>query len=179
MPIAATYCANVQLHSALAEYEIAKGAQGDPRYIQPDGSLGGLSYVRCTEACRATALVATLVADIDLQYMYMFIGLAWVCVAQVLTREVPRLRRSGQLEQANEKERQLAIMERSMERLVATYPVLGEWFNVRDMAGLSLTRRDDSSSSSTGPRFEKLVEVLWKWSMAANLIRAHWRALVV
>ncbi|KAG9080469.1 hypothetical protein FS749_007999 [Ceratobasidium sp. UAMH 11750] len=122
----ATYCANVQLHSALAEYEIAVGAQGDPRGIQPDGSLGGLSYARCTEACHATTLAATLVADIDLTYMHMFIGLAWVCVAEVLTRDIPRLRQGGYVERALEKEKQLAVMERSMERLVATYPVLGK-----------------------------------------------------
>ncbi|KAG8703771.1 hypothetical protein FRC09_003958 [Ceratobasidium sp. 395] len=124
----ATYCANVQLHGALAEYEIAIGARGDLRGIQPDGSLGGLSYARCMEACRATTLAATLVADIDLTYMHMFIGLAWVCVAEVLTRDVPRLRQSGHTQSAREKEEQLNVMERSMERLVATYPVLGEWF---------------------------------------------------
>ncbi|KAG9100965.1 hypothetical protein FRC06_003480 [Ceratobasidium sp. 370] len=120
----ATYCANVQLHSALAEYEVAIGTQGDPRGIQPDGSLGGLSYARCTEACRATTLAATLIADIDLTYMHMFIGLSWVCVAEVLTRDVPRLRQSGHMQRALEKEKQLAVMERSMERLVATYPIL-------------------------------------------------------
>ncbi|KAF8608225.1 hypothetical protein BDV93DRAFT_519278 [Ceratobasidium sp. AG-I] len=118
------YCATVQLHSALAEIEIRAGAQGDRSCIQPDGNLGGLSYARCTEACRAAALAAQLVADINLSYMHMFIGLAWVCVTEVLIREIPRLRRNGHLRQAQVKEEQLAVMERSMERLVATYPIL-------------------------------------------------------
>lgn len=123
---AAIYCATAQLHSALAEIELALGAQGDPRSIQPDGTLGGLSYMRLTEACRAAALAALVIADIDLTYMRMFIGLAWVCVTEVLTREVPRLRSGGHWKQANEKERQLSVMERSMEKLVATYPILRE-----------------------------------------------------
>lgn len=110
--------------------EIILGAQGDLRGIQLDGTLGGLSYIRCTEACRAAALAALVIADIDMSYMHMFIGLAWVCVTEVLTREVPRLRCSGHWEQALEKERQLAVMERSMERLVATYPILSEHTDV-------------------------------------------------
>ncbi|KAG9100966.1 hypothetical protein FRC06_003481 [Ceratobasidium sp. 370] len=118
------YCSNVQLHSGLADLEIAAGTQGDPRGVQPDGSLGGLSYARCSEACRATALAATLVEDIDMTYMHVFTGLAWVCVAVVLIKDVPRLRESGHLQQAVEKEKQLAVIERCMERLVATYPVL-------------------------------------------------------
>ncbi|KAG8679875.1 hypothetical protein FRC08_016682 [Ceratobasidium sp. 394] len=121
-----TYCSNVQLHSSLADLEIAAGAQGDPRRIQPDGSLGGLSYERCFEACRATALAATIVEDIDMTYMHMFMGLAWVYVTVVLIKEVPRLRESGCLEQALEKEQQSAVIERCMERLVATHPVLSE-----------------------------------------------------
>ncbi|QRW12768.1 Fungal specific transcription factor domain [Ceratobasidium sp. AG-Ba] len=118
------YCATVQLHSALAEFEIVIGAQGDPRGIQPDGTLGGLSWIRCTEACRATTLAARLIADLDMKYMHMFIGLSWVCVAEVLTRDVPRLRQAGQIEKAREKAEQLDIMEQCMSRLVATYPVL-------------------------------------------------------
>ena len=85
-----------------------------------------MSYVRCTEACRASALAALLITDLDLSYMHMFIGLAWACVTDVLTREVPRLRNSGNWGQALEKEKELSVMERSMERLVATYPILRE-----------------------------------------------------
>ncbi|KAF8608226.1 hypothetical protein BDV93DRAFT_245115 [Ceratobasidium sp. AG-I] len=118
------YCATVQLHTVLSQIELAIGAQGDSRGIQPDGTLGGLSYLRCIEACRAAALAALMITDIDLSYMHMFIGLAWACVTVVLTREVPRLRSSGHWNQALEKERQLSVMEGSMERLVATYPIL-------------------------------------------------------
>ncbi|KAF8608227.1 hypothetical protein BDV93DRAFT_245111 [Ceratobasidium sp. AG-I] len=120
----AIYCATVQLHSILAEMELILGAQGDLRGLQPDGTLGGLSYMRCTEACRAAALAALVIADIDFSYMHMFIGLAWVCVTEVLTREVPRLRNNGNWNLALEKERQLGVMERCMEKLVATYPIL-------------------------------------------------------
>lgn len=124
MCAAAVYCGVVQLHFALAEYELVLGAQGHPQCIHPDGTLGGFSYERCTEACRANALAAALVADMDMSKMHMFIGIAWVCVSEVLTRDIPRLRLSGQLAQANEKERQWEIVEKCMERLITTYPVM-------------------------------------------------------
>ncbi|KAJ1309472.1 hypothetical protein OPQ81_006248 [Rhizoctonia solani] len=120
----AIYCSQLQLHNALAEFELAMCAQRYPNGCNPDGSLGGISYARCNEACRATVLAAAIVADVDLSYMIMFIGIAWVCVAEVLIREVPRLRRSGFAAQALEKEQQLAVIETCMDRLVATYPVL-------------------------------------------------------
>ncbi|CAE6380342.1 unnamed protein product [Rhizoctonia solani] len=120
----AIYCSQLQLHNALAEFELAMGARQHPNGRNPDGSLGGISYARCTDACRATVLAAAIVVDIDLSYMIMFIGIAWVCVAEVLIREIPRLRRSGFAAQALEKEQQLAVIETCMDRLVATYPVL-------------------------------------------------------
>ncbi|KAF8744414.1 GAL4-like Zn(II)2Cys6 (or C6 zinc) binuclear cluster DNA-binding domain, partial [Rhizoctonia solani] len=120
----AIYCSQLQLHNALAEFELAMGAQRYPNGRNPDGSLGGISYARCNEACRATVLAAAIVADIDLSYMLMFIGIAWVCVAEVLIREIPRLRRSGFSAQALEKEQQLTVIETCMGRLVQTYPVL-------------------------------------------------------
>ncbi|CAE6420204.1 unnamed protein product [Rhizoctonia solani] len=120
----AIYCSQLQLHNALAEFELAMGAQRYPNGRNPDGSLGGISYARCNEACRATVLAAAIVIDIDLSYMIMFIGIAWVCVAEVLIREIPRLRRSGFAAEALEKEQQLSILETCMDRLVATYPVL-------------------------------------------------------
>ncbi|CEL51527.1 hypothetical protein RSOLAG1IB_00062 [Rhizoctonia solani AG-1 IB] len=120
----AIYCSQLQLHNALAEFELAMGAHRYPNGRNPDGSLGGISYARCNEACRATVLAAAIVVDIDMSYMLMFIGIAWVCVAEVLIREIPRLRRSGFAAHALEKEQQLALIETCMDRLVATYPVL-------------------------------------------------------
>ncbi|CAE6425131.1 unnamed protein product [Rhizoctonia solani] len=78
------YCAQVQLHSALAGYEIAQAAQDG----QPDDFLG-----------------------------------AWVSVSDVLIRDIPRLKKIGKVKQALEKENQLAILEKCMERSVAAYPV--------------------------------------------------------
>ncbi|KDN35276.1 hypothetical protein RSAG8_11711, partial [Rhizoctonia solani AG-8 WAC10335] len=120
----AIYCSQLQLHNALAEFELAMVAQRYPNGRNPDGSLGGISYARCNEACRATVLAAALVVDIDLSYMIMFIGIAWVCVAEVLIREIPRLKRSGFAAEAQEKEQQLNLLETCMNRLVVTYPVL-------------------------------------------------------
>ncbi|CAE6516445.1 unnamed protein product [Rhizoctonia solani] len=120
----AIYCSQLQLHNALAEFELAMGAQRYPNGRNPDGSLGGVSYARCNEACRATVLAAAIVVDIDLSYMIMFIGIAWVCVAEVLIREIPRLKRNGFTAEAREKEQQLGLLETCMDRLVATYPVL-------------------------------------------------------
>ncbi|KAG8703770.1 hypothetical protein FRC09_003957 [Ceratobasidium sp. 395] len=112
------------LHATLAESEIAVSTQGASEDILSDGSLSGLSYTRCIESCRATALAATIIEDIDMSYMLLFTGVAWVCVAVVLTKEVSRLRRAGRIQQASEKEKQLAVIERCMERLATTYPVL-------------------------------------------------------
>ncbi|KAB5593111.1 hypothetical protein CTheo_3413 [Ceratobasidium theobromae] len=117
------YCAQMQLHNAMSEFELAIG-QEDPRYRNPDSSLGGLSYARCNEACRATVLAAMLIADVDMSYVNMFNGVAWVCVAEVLVREVPRLKQGGYPAQAAEKEQYLSVLEKCMGRLVATYPVL-------------------------------------------------------
>jgi hypothetical protein len=124
--VATIYCTQVQLHCTLAEHELALGAQRDSCGRQPDGSLGGLSYMRCSEACRATALAATIIADMDMSYMLLFIGIVWVCVSEILIKDIPRLRQGGHIAQAREKEDQLAVLEKCMERLVATYPVLSE-----------------------------------------------------
>ncbi|CAE6514499.1 unnamed protein product [Rhizoctonia solani] len=118
------YCSQLQLHNSLAEFELAMGAQRYPNGRNPNGSLGGISYARCNQACRATVLAAAIVVDIDMSYLIMFIGIAWVCVAEVLIREIPRLKRSGFEAEAQEKEQQLNLLETCMSRLVATYPVL-------------------------------------------------------
>lgn len=110
----------------MAGIELALSTQGDSSEQWSGNSLGGLSYTRCAEACRATALAAALVADMDMSYMFLFIGLAWVCVSQTLIGDIPKLRSSGRVAQAREKELQLAVVEKSMERLVETYPVLSE-----------------------------------------------------
>ncbi|KDN42349.1 hypothetical protein RSAG8_06840, partial [Rhizoctonia solani AG-8 WAC10335] len=114
------YCAQVQLHSTLAEYEIAQAAQDSH---QENDFLGGVSYTRCTEACRAAVLAAALVLHIDMSNMLPFIGIAWMSVAEVLIGDIPRLRRRGKVVQAREKEHQLAIIEKCMERTTATYPL--------------------------------------------------------
>lgn len=121
----AIYCGVVQLHGALAEYEAALGAQGDPRCIRPDGTLGGLSHDRCTEACRAAVLATNILAGTDMGFLHMFMGIGWVCVSEAVVREIPRLRKLGLIVQAEEKERQWEVVERCMERLVTTYPVIG------------------------------------------------------
>lgn len=120
----AIYCGIVQLHCALAEYEVTLGSQGDPRCIHPDGTFGGLSHDRCAEACRASALATAILADMDMSFMHMFMGIGWVCVSEVVVREIPRLRQRGMIAQADEKERQWEAVERCMERLVTTYPVI-------------------------------------------------------
>ncbi|CAE6415055.1 unnamed protein product [Rhizoctonia solani] len=118
------YCAQVQLHSTLAEYEVAQAAQDSYQDF-----LGGVSYTRCTEACRATALAAAVVSHLDMSNMLLFIGIAWVSVSEVLIRDIPRLRRGGKFAQAREKEHQLAIIEKCMERGATTYPVFSLQLN--------------------------------------------------
>ncbi|KAF8756576.1 GAL4-like Zn(II)2Cys6 (or C6 zinc) binuclear cluster DNA-binding domain [Rhizoctonia solani] len=115
------YCAQIQLHSALAECEIRQAAQDG----QLNDFLGGVSYMRCTEACRAAALAAALVLHMDMSNMLLFIGIAWVSVSDKLIKDIPRLRRAGKITQGREKEHQLAIIEKCMQRSAAAYPVFG------------------------------------------------------
>ncbi|CAE6412267.1 unnamed protein product [Rhizoctonia solani] len=114
------YCAQVQLHSPLAECEVAQAVQSSHQEID---FLSGVSYTRCTEACRAAALAAALVSHIDMSNMLLFIGIAWISVSEVLIRDIPRLKQVGKLAQAREKEHQLAIFEKCMERGATTYPI--------------------------------------------------------
>ncbi|GAB1523346.1 hypothetical protein RhiTH_006490 [Rhizoctonia solani] len=116
------YCAQIQLHSALAECEMRQAAQDG----QLNDFLGGVSYMRCTEACRAAALAAALVLHMDMSNMLLFIGIAWVSVSDKLIKDIPRLRRAGKITQGREKEHQLAIIEKCMQRSAAAYPVFGE-----------------------------------------------------
>lgn len=97
--------------------------QEDSFTRQPNSPIGGLSYARCTEACRGTALAASLVSEIDMSYMFMFIGVPWVGVSEVLIKDIPKLRQRGWMAQAWQKEQQLATIEGCMEKLAATYPV--------------------------------------------------------
>ncbi|KAF8706834.1 hypothetical protein RHS03_04536, partial [Rhizoctonia solani] len=116
------YCAQIQLHSALAECEMRQAAQDG----QLNDFLGGVSYMRCTEACRAAALAAALVLHMDMSNMLLFIGIAWVSVSDKLIKDIPRLRRAGKITQGREKEHQLAIIEKCIQRSAAAYPVFGE-----------------------------------------------------
>ncbi|CAE7186864.1 unnamed protein product [Rhizoctonia solani] len=118
-------CSIIQLHGPLADYELNIGAQGDTRGLLADNSLGGNSYVRCIEACRSIALATAYVEGIDASYMQMFFGISWSCAARVLAKQIPRLRQSSYAEQAQEMERQLAVMVKNIEKLLVIYPVLG------------------------------------------------------
>ncbi|CAE6490302.1 unnamed protein product [Rhizoctonia solani] len=114
------YCAQVQLHSGLAEHEITQAPRENH---QENDFLGGVSYTRCTEACRAAALAAALALQIDMSNILLFIGIAWMSVSEVLIRDIPRLWQRGKVVQAREKEHQLAIIEKCMERAAVTYPL--------------------------------------------------------
>ncbi|KAF8678731.1 chromatin disassembly [Rhizoctonia solani] len=116
--------ATIQLHGPLADYELQIGAQGDPRGIRPDNSLGGYSYTRCIEACRSIALITAYIENIDINHMQMFFGVSLSCAAQVLAEQIPRLRESGHTAQAQEMERQISVIAKSMEKLFVIYPVL-------------------------------------------------------
>ncbi|KAF8706774.1 GAL4-like Zn(II)2Cys6 (or C6 zinc) binuclear cluster DNA-binding domain, partial [Rhizoctonia solani] len=122
--------ATIQLHGPLADYELQIGAQGDPRGIRSDNSLGGYSYTRCIEACRSIALITAYIENIDINHMQMFFGVSLSCAAQVLAKQIPRLRESGHTAQAQEMERQISIIAKSMEKLFAIYPVLCEQLDV-------------------------------------------------
>ncbi|KAH7320442.1 hypothetical protein B0J17DRAFT_294331 [Rhizoctonia solani] len=119
-------CATIQLHAPLADYELDMGAQASSQGLLSDSSLEGYSHTRCMESCRSIALTAAYIEGVDTSYMHMFMGVSWSCAARLLAKRIPRLRQSGYTEQVQEMEQHIAIMAKSMERLLLTYPLLGE-----------------------------------------------------
>lgn len=124
MAQAAVDCAAIQLHSPLADYELDVGAQDGSRGLVSDSSLGGYSYARCMESSKSIARTAAYTEGVDTSYMHTFLGVSWSCAASLLATQIPKLRRIGYTEQAQEIEQHIAIILRSMERLLLTYPVL-------------------------------------------------------
>ncbi|CAE6435030.1 unnamed protein product [Rhizoctonia solani] len=117
-------CATIQLHAPLADYELDIDNQGGTPGRSSGNSFGGYSHTRCMEACRSIALTAKYVERVDTSYMHMFMGVSWSCAASLLAKRMPRLRQNGYTEEVREMEQQIAIMAKSMERLLLTYPLL-------------------------------------------------------
>ncbi|KDN42357.1 hypothetical protein RSAG8_06848, partial [Rhizoctonia solani AG-8 WAC10335] len=108
-----------------AEYELSDTHGGSH---QPDRSLGGRSYARCTAACQNIVLVTTHLEGVDPSYMHMFIAVTWICAGSVLAKQwLMRLRESNYTEQLHSMEQDMLILERSMERFLKTYPIFSPW----------------------------------------------------
>ncbi|CUA69988.1 hypothetical protein RSOLAG22IIIB_08830 [Rhizoctonia solani] len=118
-------CATLQLHGALAEYELGLGTQGGPdQYNRP---LGGRSYARCIAACRNIVLVTIHLESVDLSFMHMFIAVTWICAGGVLAKQIRRLRESNCAEQLRSMEHDMLVLERNMGRFLKTYPIFDPW----------------------------------------------------
>ncbi|KAH7334924.1 hypothetical protein B0J17DRAFT_672092 [Rhizoctonia solani] len=124
-------CAAIQLHAPLADYGLDICPQTNFRGLSPDNSLGKYSYTRCMEASRSIALAAAYIEleGVDASYMQLLFGVSLSCAARVLAKQIPRLCQNGYVEKAQEMEQHIAIMAKSMERLLLAYPVLSSFMS--------------------------------------------------
>lgn len=128
---AAVDCATIHLHGALADFELAESLQeNSSRSHLPNEPLGGHSFARCTEACRNIALATAYVEEVDTSYLHQFIAVTWLCAAELMAKQVPKLRQSGYIGRAQEMEQQMIVMEKGMDRMVKIYPLHSKYFNI-------------------------------------------------
>lgn len=87
------------------------------------------SYERCVQAAGAAMEVVYLIDNIDAKNFHMLMGLSWMCVADVLKRELRRKRGLSDEAGAQKSEQELEALVAVMKRLRQVYPVLGLWVN--------------------------------------------------
>ncbi|KAG9100000.1 hypothetical protein FRC06_004639 [Ceratobasidium sp. 370] len=84
------------------------------------------SYERCVQAAAAAMKVVYMIDNIDAKNFHMLMGLSWMCVADVLKREIRRKRSVSDEDGARKSEQELEALVAVMKRLRQVYPVLGE-----------------------------------------------------
>ncbi|KAG9076958.1 hypothetical protein FS749_011203 [Ceratobasidium sp. UAMH 11750] len=87
------------------------------------------SYERCVQAAGAAMKVVYMIDNIDAKNFHMLMGLSWMCVADVLKREIRRKRSVSDEDGARKSEQELEALVAVMKRLRQVYPVLGLWVN--------------------------------------------------
>lgn len=85
------------------------------------------SYERSVQAADAAMRVVHMIDNIDAKNFHMLMGLSWICVADVLKREIRRKRNISDEDGARRSEQELEALFAVMKRLRQVYPVLGLW----------------------------------------------------
>ncbi|KAF8744885.1 GAL4-like Zn(II)2Cys6 (or C6 zinc) binuclear cluster DNA-binding domain, partial [Rhizoctonia solani] len=83
------------------------------------------SYDRSVKAADAAMNVVHMIDNIDAKNFHMLMGLSWICVSDILKREIRRKRGIADDEGARRTERELEALFAAMKRLRQVYPVLG------------------------------------------------------
>ncbi|KAJ1310525.1 hypothetical protein OPQ81_007255 [Rhizoctonia solani] len=86
-----------------------------------------VSYERSVKAANAAMQVVHLIDNIDAKNFHMLMGLSWICVSDILKRELRRNQSVSDDEGVRRCERELEALFAVMKRLRQVYPVLGLW----------------------------------------------------
>ncbi|CAE6434361.1 unnamed protein product [Rhizoctonia solani] len=84
-------------------------------------------YERSVKAAEAAMKVVHAIDNIDAKNFHMLMGLSWICVSDILKREVRRKRSVGDAEGARQTEQELEALFSAMKRLRQVYPVLDSY----------------------------------------------------
>ncbi|CEL54576.1 hypothetical protein RSOLAG1IB_07180 [Rhizoctonia solani AG-1 IB] len=87
------------------------------------------SYERSVKAADAAMKVIHMIDNIDAKNFHMLMGLSWICVSDVLKRELRRKRSAADDESARHTEQELEALYAAMKRLRQVYPILGLWLS--------------------------------------------------
>ncbi|GAB1517112.1 hypothetical protein RhiTH_000155 [Rhizoctonia solani] len=101
------------------------------------------SYDRSVKAADAAMNVVHMIDNIDAKNFHMLMGLSWICVSDILKREIHRKRGIADDEGARRTERELEALFAAMKRLRQVYPVL--------VFFLIVNKRSRSAHKDTNP----------------------------
>ncbi|CAE6384828.1 unnamed protein product [Rhizoctonia solani] len=87
------------------------------------------SYERAVKAAGAAMQVVNLIDNIDAKNFHMLMGLSWICVSDILKREMRRKQSISDNEGARQTEQELEALLAVMKRLRQVYPILGLWLS--------------------------------------------------
>ncbi|CAE6350764.1 unnamed protein product [Rhizoctonia solani] len=116
------------------------------------------SYDRSVKAADAAMNVVHMIDNIDAKNFHMLMGLSWICVSDILKREIHRKRGIADDEGARRTERELEALFAAMKRLRQVYPVLGVYGLVKQdlhdifaIFFLIVNKRSRSAHKDTNP----------------------------
>ncbi|CAE6385529.1 unnamed protein product [Rhizoctonia solani] len=87
------------------------------------------SYDRSVKAADAAMQVVHMIDNIDAKNFHMLMGLSWICVSDILKREIRRKQNISDSDGARQSEQELEALLAVMKRLRQVYPILGLWLS--------------------------------------------------